>query len=72
MHLNVEKWENVIGNFCSLSIKFGRFRQLMKSSKVCKYLRSMSFHDFMMTKCSKIKLQVSVLRTNGPLVFKKY
>ena len=35
----------------------------MKSIKVCDYSRSRSFHYD-----SKIRLQVSVLRTNGPLV----
>ena len=37
----------------------------MKSIKVCEYSRSMSFHDNLY---SEIRLQVSVLRTNGPLV----
>ena len=38
----------------------------MKSIKVCEYSRSRAFHDDLY---SKIRLQVSVLRTNGPLVF---
>ena len=37
----------------------------MKSIKVCEYYRS---GYFMVTKFSKIRLQMSVLMTNGPLV----
>ena len=37
---------------------------------VCSNVRvyKVNVNDFMMTKCSKIGLRVSVLRTNGPLV----
>ena len=38
----------------------------MKSIKVCEYSRSRSFHYDLIL---QIRLQVSVLRTNGPLVF---
>ena len=37
----------------------------MKSIKVCEYSRSRSFHDDLIL---HDQLQVSVLRTNGPLV----
>ena len=50
----------LFGNYCSL-----RPETWQLSIKVCECSRSM---PFMMTQCSKIRLQASVLRTNGPLV----